>query len=522
MAAQIRFPGVFIEELPGGAHTITGVATSITAFIGRASRGPTDAPGSLNSFGDFQRLYGGLWAQSTLGYAVSQFFLNGGGQALIARVHNGATAAKTSVPAGGINLIAATVGSWGNSLRARVDLPMRVPGSANPANGLFNLSVKDLTAGTIEVFQNLSTDPNNESFVTSVLAAQSQLVLVDGPAPANAPPPNAAPAVGADPFADPTAMSFAGGGDGGDITDAQISDPGLQPHSGGLWMLEQADLFNLLCIPPLRRSGGDVGKPTWDAAIAYAKSRRAFVIVDPAERWTTADDVLTGIASVVTAADNAAIYFPRILASDPLTEAVDSFAPGGAIAGIFAETDMNRGAWTAPAGIDAVMQAASGLSLGGSTGAGNLTEADSEKLNPAGINALRNFPTTGTVVWGARTLNGADALASEWKYIPFRRLAFYIEESVFRGTQWAIFEPNAPLLWTQITLSVGAFMQALFKQGAFRGATPSESYFVNCDSTTTTQADVDNGVMNILIGIAPVRPAEFVIIRIQQIFPPAS
>lgn len=503
---------------------INGVATSITAFIGRASRGPTDAPGSLSAFGDFQRLYGGLWTQSTLGYAVSQFFLNGGSQALVVRVHNGATTAKASVPAGGINLIAANAGAWGNSLRARVDLSMPPSRLADPTIGQFDLHVKDLATDTIETFQNLSTDAHNESFVASVLATQSQLVRVDGPVPANAPPANAAPAAGADPFADPTATSFSGGGDGGDIADAQISDPGLQPHNGGLWMLEQADLFNLLCIPPLKRGKGDVGKQTWDAAIAYAKSRRAFVIIDPAERWATVNDVLdpaTGVTSVATASDNAAIYFPRILVSDPLnSEQTASFAPGGAIAGIFAKTDAQRGVWKAPAGVEAVMQGVSGFSLGG--GAGALTDADSALLNPRGINSLRSFPAIGNVAWGARTLKGADVLASEWKYIPIRRLALCIEESVSRGIRWSIFEPNAEPLWAHIRSDISAFMQTLFMRGAFQGATPAQGYFVKCDSTTTTQADVDNGLMNILIGMAPVRPAEFVAIYIQQIFPPAD
>jgi uncharacterized protein len=369
------------------SHPINGVATSITAFIGSALRGPTGTPGSVNSFADFERLYGGLWAQSTLGYAVQQFFLNGGSQALIVRVE----------------------------------------------------------------------------------------------------------------------------GDGvGGITDADII--------ASLPVLDQADLFNLLCIPPLKRSGGDVGKQSWDAAIAYAKSRRAFVIVDPAERWATAGDVLntaTGVTSVVTAADNAAIYFPRVLVSDPLTQTVDSFAPSGSIAGIFAETDLNRGVWTAPAGIEAAMQGVLGLSLGGSVSPGTLTDADSGLLNPAGINSLRNFPD-GTVVWGARTLKGTDVLASDWKYIPVRRLAYYIEESVVRGIKWATFEPNNQALWVQIELSVNAFMQALFTQGAFQGATASEAYFVKCDSSTTTPADMENGVVNIVIGFAPAHPAEFVMLTIQQ------
>ena len=365
------------------------VATSITAFIGSAPRGPTELPGSVNSFADFERLYGGLWAQSTLGYAVQQFFLNGGSQALIVRVE--------------------------------------------------------------------------------------------------------------------------GDGSGG-ITDDDII--------ASLPALDQVDLFNLLCIPPLKRHGGDVGKPAWDAAIAYARSRRAFVIVDPAERWASADDVLnaaTGLTSVVTPDDNAAIYFPRILVSDPLDDGqTDSFAPGGTIAGIFAATDLNRGVWTAPAGLEAAMQGVLGISLGGSASPGKLSDADSGRLDLAAINSFRNVPTSGTVLWGARTLKGTDAQASDWKYIPVRRLAYTIEESVVRGIKWAAFEPNDPALWAQIALSVNAFMQTLFKQGAFHGATPSEAYFVKCDNTTTTLADMENGIVNIVIGFAPINPAEFVMLTLRQ------
>lgn len=365
---------------------IKGVATSITAFIGSALRGPTDVQGSVNSFADFERLYGGLWAQSTLGYAVQQFFLNGGSQALVVRV--------------------------------------------------------------------------------------------------------------------------AGDGNGG-ITDADII--------ASLPVLDRADLFNLLCIPPLKRHGGDLGKQSWDAAIGYAKSRRAFVIVDPAERWTGADDVLeaaTGLTSVVTREDNAAIYFPRILVGDPLNDGrLDSFAPGGAIAGIFARTDMTIGVWKAPAGINAVMQGVQGFSLGNS---GVLTDADSEKLNPAAINSLRKFPVYGNVVWGARTLKGTQALASDYKYIPVRRLAYYIEESVVRGIKWATFEPNNRALWAQIVLSVDAFMHTLFTQGALQGTTPPQAYFVKCDGSTTTPADRANGIVNVVIGFAPIMPAEFVMLYIQQ------
>ena len=138
-------------------------------------------------------------------------------------------------------------------------------------------------------------------------------------------------------------------------------------------------------------------------------------------------------------------------------------------------------------------------------------------LNPLGINCLRTFPVYGNVCWGARTLDGADALASEWKYVPVRRFALFLEESLYRGTKWVVFEPNDEPLWAQIRLNVGAFMHNLFRQGAFQGTTPREAYLVKCDKETTTQTDINNGIVNILVGFAPLKPAEFVIIKIQQL-----
>jgi phage tail sheath protein FI len=166
--------------------------------------------------------------------------------------------------------------------------------------------------------------------------------------------------------------------------------------------------------------------------------------------------------------------------------------------------------WKAPAGIDAVLRGAQGLSY-------RLTDPENGTLNPLGVNCLRNFPVYGNVVWGARTLKGDDRLASEWKYIPVRRLALFIEESLYRGTQWVVFEPNDEPLWSQIRLNLGAFMNNLFRQGAFQGTTPRDAYFVKCDKETTTQNDINLGIVNIIVGFAPLKPAEFVIIKIQQI-----
>jgi phage tail sheath protein FI len=182
----------------------------------------------------------------------------------------------------------------------------------------------------------------------------------------------------------------------------------------------------------------------------------------------------------------------------------------GTIAGVFARTDATRGVWKAPAGIEAALRNVPDLDY-------KLTNEQNGVLNPLGLNCLRNFDVYGNVCWGARTLEGADQQASQWKYVPVRRIALFIEESLFRGTQWVVFEPNDEPLWAQIRLNVGAFMHNLFRQGAFQGTTPREAYLVKCDSETTTQDDINRGIVNILVGFAPLKPAEFVIIRIQQL-----
>jgi phage tail sheath protein FI len=179
------------------------------------------------------------------------------------------------------------------------------------------------------------------------------------------------------------------------------------------------------------------------------------------------------------------------------------------VAGVFARTDTTRGVWKAPAGLDATLVGVPQLSV-------SLTDNENGELNPLGINCLRAMVPAGRVIWGSRTLQGDDRFTSEWKYIPVRRTALFIEESLFRGTQWVVFEPNDEPLWAQIRLNVGAFMHNLFRQGAFQGATPKDAYFVKCDKQTTTQNDINLGIVNIIVGFAPLKPAEFVIISLQQ------
>lgn len=514
MPATLSYPGVYIEEVPSGVRSITGVATSITAFVGRALRGPEDEPTRVQSFAEYERVFGNLWRDSTMGYAVQQFFQNGGSDALIVRVQNGADPATLTLPVD-FNLVASSGGDWGERLRARVDHVTRDPTDTT----LFNLTIRDTGTGATERFLNVSTDSNNARFVTTVLEQQSALVRTSGAVPALRPTDHADPPAGVDPMLDDTSSTLfnADGDNGSPITDNQISLASLETNKKGLWALEKADLFNLLCIPPLTREpGGDVGSQTRSAAAAYCDKRRAMYVVDPLSGWDEVSD-LTGGSGLDSAgwglsrSTNAALYFPRIRLPDPLQEnRLADFAPCGAVAGVISRTDSQRGVWKAPAGNDAVLRGVVDLTT-------RLTDGENGQLNPLAVNCLRAFPVTGRVVWGARTLRGADQLASEWKYLPVRRLALFIEESLFRGTQWVVFEPNDEPLWAQIRLNIGSFMHNLFRQGAFQGSSPRDAYFVKCDSETTTQNDIDQGIVNVVVGFAPLKPAEFVVIKIQQI-----
>jgi uncharacterized protein len=377
MPVTPTYPGVYIEEVPSGVHTIVGVATGVTAFLGRAQRGPLNDPITIQSFADFDRRFGGLWQPSTMSYAVQQYFLNGGGEALVVRLDNGATLSTASLSAGAdtLDLVSADAGSWGGNLRVSVD------------------------------------------------------------------------------------------------HDTESGDP---------------DHFNLVV---------EETRP-----------------LPPPASWNTVEEPRDDFDDLgLTRDENAALYFPRVRFADPLAEnRLAEFVPSAAVAGAMARTDVARGVWKAPAGQDVNLRGVRELTV-------SLTDGEQGQLNPLGINVIRSLPVVGTVIWGARTLRGADRLASEWKYVPVRRLALFLEESLYRGTQWAVFEPNDEPLWSQIRLNLGAFMHSLFRQGAFQGASPRDAYFVKCDKETTTQNDIDRGIVNIVVGFAPLKPAEFVIIKIEQI-----
>jgi phage tail sheath protein FI len=288
----------------------------------------------------------------------------------------------------------------------------------------------------------------------------------------------------------------------------------------GLDALAGIDVFNLLCIPDAVRP--QVANPEapyysnyediYTAAEKICRDRHAFLLLDPPPDVTDVDKARawkTGKLNLRS--DYAATYFPRLKISDPLNPgSLRSHPPSGAIAGVMARTDANRGVWKAPAGVD--------------TGISNvyapavlLSDEQHGLLNPVGVNCVRKFPIYGCVAFGARTLAGADIEASPWKYVSVRRTANYILESLRSGLMWVVFEPNDEPLWSQIRMNVGAFMQGMFRQGAFQGKSPHDAYLVKCDSETTQQSDINLGIINIMVGFAPLKPAEFVFINLQQL-----
>ena len=350
---------------------IPAVPTSIAAFIGSAQKGSVNRPVRVTSFDDYQLCFGPLVADLHLGYAIRQFFANGGAEAIVVRIARQPSAAK-------------------------------------------------------------------------ILA--------------------------------------------------------------GIRALEAIDTFNLLALP------GITIPAIITAAADYCRQRRAFLIVDPPAHLRTAADLAAFIQTrAFPASPNAALYFPWTTVSDPLGNGLPRpIPPSGTITGLIARTDASIGVWKSPAGPNAILTGVKSLD-------NLLTDPQSATLNALAVNTLRTFPTFGNVAWGARTLAGGDALASEWKYLAVRRLALFIEESIHRGTQWAIAEPNDESLWSQLRQQIARFLQTLFQKGALTGSTPQSAYFVKCGPDTHTATDMASGIINLEIGIAPLRAAEFSIIRIQHL-----
>ena len=313
------------------------------------------------------------------------------------------------------------------------------------------------------------------------------------------------------------------------VTAGVDGDPNGQPSDtaflNAVMSLQQPDpFFNVLCLPDVVRPKPDDpntlqhgnAMTIYSAAAQICEDKHAFLLVDPPPNVTDVVSAEAWKSSGFTfASTHAGAYFPNILVDDPLIAgSIRAHPPSGAIAGVIARTDGQYGVWEAPAGTEAVLSTVYGP-------AADLSDDEQGVLNPIGLNVIRRFPIFGTVSFGSRTVDGADALGSDWKYVPVRRTGSYILRSLSEGLRWAVHKPNGESLWAQLRLSATSFMHGLFRQGAFKGTSARQAYFVLCDASTTTQEDIDQGVVNLVIGFAPLKPAEFVVITLRQIVQPA-
>ena len=419
-----------------------------------------------------------------------------------------------------LTLKASSPGSWGNSLNASIDtrgITAAVAAQQKLKQAeMFNLTViytDPFGLETIETFSNLTMNPAaTTNFIGTVLANQSRLVTY-APDGTDLPP-------------TPAAGSAGKGGGGNDSDELDIATYlGNENQKTGLYALEKIPIFNILCIPPDNQNG-DTDPFIYQTAAAFCArpTRNAMLIIDPPTRWY--DDYKAGNVQGISlndlgsfdaeAARSTAVYFPRVVAVDPLLNGTTRVMPNsGFMAGVWAETDTMVGVWKAPAGLDAGINGIVGLQV-------TMNDAENGELNPLGINCLRTYPIGGTVVWGARTMRGADQLGDEYNYVPVRRMLLYIMDWVLQNTKWAVFEPNDERLWSALRLQISGFMVSLWKEGALFGTSADKAFFVRCDASTTTPQDIDSGRVNVQIGFAPVRPAEFVVVTVAQIAMSAS
>ncbi len=573
--AEYLSPGVYVEEYDSGAVPMQGVSTSTAGFIGLAQRGPVvGKPQLVTSFADYKRAFGGYLSEAKFGearflpYAVEQFFINGGSRAYIMRVAaEGAAAAKAT--AGVLQIEAANPGEWGNKIRVTVEASSKAKTQVIAVNGadlklknaegfnqgdvveLFDgkakayativssldnivtldapctLNVADEKIGTpkyiktceltltvklddvVETYANVSLCPEAGNFV-SARTRKSDLVTIavtEAKAPAapkegkdeKAPAPAKAGVTPIELVGGAAVIALAGGSDG-KVANVNPNvymgeDNGPGKRSGLAAFLENVDV-SIMAIP------GVTAPEVQAALIAHCENcKSCFAILDvPIDRKKTNDVVEFRDMYDTT---YAAMYHPWLEMFDPLAKRSAYFPPSGAMAGIYARTDNERGVHKAPA--NEIVRGCTGLSC-------NYNEGEQDILNPKGVNLIRAFTGRGIRVWGARTMSSNGL----WKYVNVRRLYIYIEESIKANTNWVVFEPNSEVLWGRVTRTIEMFLATCWRSGALAGSTPSEAYFVECGPTTMTQDDIDNGRLICNIGIAAVKPAEFVIFRITQ------
>lgn len=548
MPPTLSYPGIYVQELPLSTHTITPAPTSITAFVGYTHPWKTAASTfntavQIFSFSDYEANFGGLYTSglidSDVAQAVYAFFLNGGNNAYVVGLQPEVLVGNTSqgqfgnaadnfafqtqiAPDSGVP----SVGMQFYALEPCDIVPMtatvtnlRISGASPGVYDTFDLII---TYGTrIEVYRsvNLTLLQGTAKSLDKLINGISTLVTVEpitGNSYGTKFPTSTAPAPVTFTLGTivsyPTAPTPLPSGFTGSFSPADFLGV-FQANSS----LDNVEIFNLLLVP------GVSDNTVLSAALAFAERKRAFAILDPPP-GTTAFQITPGvppwsIESVigdVPTSQNGAIYFPYLKTTDPVSGLPAAVAPSGFVAGVFATTDSTRGVWKAPAGI--------GTPLLGTTGpvaTGVMNDMQQGVLNSptpptTPVNCLRSFAGS-TVVYGSRTLVGTNPAFAQSKYVPVRRMTLFIEQTLVSNLTWVVFEPNDEPLWIAITMTLEAFLLSLFNQGALQGSTPSEAFQVKCDSTTTTPDDQQNGVVNIVVGVALLKPAEFVVITISQL-----
>ena len=525
-----KYPGVYVQETPSRTHAISGATTADTAFVGVFEQGPANRPAKITNFGQFTSTFGPLNPSSKATYGISQFFQNGGRVAWVVRIR-GENDNDSAGSTAHVSLEAIGPGTWGDQIQIATQAA---------ADGAFDLVVRRVSDPTgtsptvvdVETYAAVNASTTAPNYVGDAIAHRSLLVKMAAEQPSPAAAGNVAPVAAS--ILDPAVIGdvaspafeqgqFSGGQDDLTVSGADALGSHGNPSNGvlatGMYTLDSIapEMFNILCIPAMAAFDRGQWNLAYTAASNYCAQMGAFLIVDPPTSEISATDEGGQVRNIQAwwstvgesgSSDHAATYFPRINIPDPVTGNPMETEVSGTLAGVYATTDASRGVWKAPAGRAAVLSNVLEPVV-------RVGDSDNATLNEFGINCLRAF-STGTVSWGARTVDGSHLVDSPWKYINVRRLALYIEASLELGTRWAAFEPNAEPLWASLRLSVGSFMSTLYMQGAFVGSSAKDSYFVACDATTTTPFDIQEGRLNISVGFAPLYPAEFVVITISQ------
>ena len=550
MPVTPTFPGIYIEEIASSAHTITAAPTSIAVFVGythpfKTKDGNFGKPVRLFSFADYEREFGGFFSNvgfeqptdfGSLAHAVNQFFLNGGAECYVVGLQAKALVGSPPTPSD-IAASSVTVGGVTFKTREPIDadhgMTIRVDNLKPSATGSPSLdTTADITVtygsgpgAQVEKFRQVSLEPDilgksNPNFIQNRIGTLenfvSSLLIVDSDK-------NSFP----DHFTVPAGQNY-DQSDGAHNPLSHCPPDGATVFESGDFTdvfkdnqpLDKLPIFNLLILPGITENG------ILGEAARFCEKKMAFLILDPPylsaaddsggkvdEKDTKSIESLLGNTFVPPVEKNAALYFPYLRSSDPVTGDDIELPPAGTVAGIFARTDVNRGVWKAPAGLETSI-----LNTPGVVERGKMSDQQHGVLNELGVNCLRDFPGSGTVVFGARTMVTANpALKDMWRYVPVRRMTLFLEQTLYANLGWVIFEPNDEPLWIAIKTSIEAFMLGLFRQQAFQGDTPSKAFLVKCDDQTTTQEDINNGIVNIVVGFAPLKPAEFVIIKISQL-----